>query len=118
MDEHADVQTPCSLSSATECCFLLLEAGFIKSPLSQKRLAQDSVELYCEAIGNPIPEIQWWFEGNDPNETHAQLWDGARQDRGCGFSPIDKISPSGHPAPFPEPKNLEVAASLSAWLQN
>uniref|UniRef100_A0A8C3QPB4 Basigin n=1 Tax=Cyanoderma ruficeps TaxID=181631 RepID=A0A8C3QPB4_9PASS len=55
--------------------------GFIKSPLSQKRLTQDSVELYCEAIGNPIPEIQWWFEGNDPNETYAQLWDGARQDR-------------------------------------
>ncbi|NXD85908.1 BASI protein, partial [Halcyon senegalensis] len=56
-------------------------AGFIKSPLSQKRLTQDSVELHCEAIGNPIPEIQWWFEGNDPNETYAQLWDGARQDR-------------------------------------
>ncbi|NWV40037.1 BASI protein, partial [Grantiella picta] len=56
-------------------------AGFIKSPLSQKKLTQDSVELYCEAIGNPIPEIQWWFEGNDPNDTYAQLWDGARQDR-------------------------------------
>ncbi|NXH17219.1 BASI protein, partial [Bucco capensis] len=56
-------------------------AGFIKSPLSQKRLTQDSVELYCEAIGNPLPEIQWWFEGNEPNETHGQLWDGARQDR-------------------------------------
>ncbi|NXC76440.1 BASI protein, partial [Anhinga anhinga] len=56
-------------------------AGFIKSPLSQKRLTQDSVELYCEAIGNPIPEIQWWFEGSEPNETYAQLWDGARQDR-------------------------------------
>ncbi|NXC41266.1 BASI protein, partial [Penelope pileata] len=56
-------------------------AGFIKSPLSQKRLTQDSVELYCEAIGNPIPEIQWWFEGTEPNETYAQLWDGARQDR-------------------------------------
>ncbi|NWW53957.1 BASI protein, partial [Pedionomus torquatus] len=56
-------------------------AGFIKSPLSQKRLTEDSVELYCEAIGNPIPEIQWWFEGNEPNETYAQLWDGARQDR-------------------------------------
>ncbi|NWR59002.1 BASI protein, partial [Bucorvus abyssinicus] len=56
-------------------------AGFIKSPLSQKRLTQDSVELHCEAIGNPIPEIQWWFEGNEPNETYAQLWDGARQDR-------------------------------------
>uniref|UniRef100_A0A663DXH1 Basigin (Ok blood group) n=1 Tax=Aquila chrysaetos chrysaetos TaxID=223781 RepID=A0A663DXH1_AQUCH len=57
------------------------QPGFIKSPLSQKRLTQDSVELYCEAIGNPIPEIQWWFEGNEPNETCAQLWDGARQDR-------------------------------------
>ncbi|KAK2542108.1 hypothetical protein Q9966_003924 [Columba livia] len=55
--------------------------GFIKSPLSQKRLTQDSVELYCEAIGSPIPEIQWWFEGNDPNETYTQLWDGAWQDR-------------------------------------
>ncbi|KAM3656618.1 basigin-like [Ammospiza maritima maritima] len=63
------------------CGLVRVAAGFIKSPLSQKRLAQDSVELYCEAIGNPIPEIQWWFEGNDPNETHAQLWDGARQDR-------------------------------------
>ncbi|NXX97594.1 BASI protein, partial [Centropus bengalensis] len=56
-------------------------AGFIKSPLSQKRLTQDSVELHCEAIGNPIPELQWWFEGNDPNETSSQLWDGAWQDR-------------------------------------
>ncbi|NWU94828.1 BASI protein, partial [Upupa epops] len=56
-------------------------AGFIKSPLSQKRLAQDSVELYCEAVGSPIPELQWWFEGAEPNDTAAQLWDGARQDR-------------------------------------
>ncbi|NXO02352.1 BASI protein, partial [Rhinopomastus cyanomelas] len=56
-------------------------AGFIKSPLSQKKLTRDSVELYCEAIGSPIPEIQWWFEGTEPNETSVQLWDGARQDR-------------------------------------
>uniref|UniRef100_A0A8C9FAG3 Basigin n=1 Tax=Pavo cristatus TaxID=9049 RepID=A0A8C9FAG3_PAVCR len=56
-------------------------AGFIKSPLSQRRLTQDSVELHCEAVGSPIPEIQWWFEGNEPNETSAQLWDGAWQDR-------------------------------------
>ncbi|XP_034610972.1 basigin [Trachemys scripta elegans] len=56
-------------------------AGFIKSPLSQKKLTEDSVELHCEAIGNPIPEIQWWFEGDESNETYAQLWDGARQDR-------------------------------------
>nr|XP_006127069.2 basigin [Pelodiscus sinensis] len=58
-----------------------LKAGFIKSPLSQKKLTEDSVELHCEAIGNPIPEIQWWFEGDEPNETDTQLWDGARQDR-------------------------------------
>ncbi|XP_015266703.1 PREDICTED: basigin [Gekko japonicus] len=56
-------------------------AGFIKSPLSQKKLTEDSVELHCEAIGNPIPEIQWWFEGAEPNETIVQLWDGAWQDR-------------------------------------
>uniref|UniRef100_A0A8C4VSR2 Ig-like domain-containing protein n=1 Tax=Gopherus evgoodei TaxID=1825980 RepID=A0A8C4VSR2_9SAUR len=41
----------------------------------------DSVELHCEAIGNPIPEVQWWFEGDESNETYTQLWDGARQDR-------------------------------------
>uniref|UniRef100_A0A674IUU9 Ig-like domain-containing protein n=1 Tax=Terrapene triunguis TaxID=2587831 RepID=A0A674IUU9_9SAUR len=61
-----------------ECSHL---SGFIKSPLSQKKLTEDSVELHCEAIGNPIPEIQWWFEGDESNETYAQLWDGARQDR-------------------------------------
>ncbi|XP_060089473.1 basigin, partial [Heteronotia binoei] len=58
-----------------------LIAGFIKSPLSQKKLTEDSVELHCEAIGHPIPEIQWWFEGAEPNETTVQLWDGAWQDR-------------------------------------
>ncbi|XP_066492502.1 basigin [Tiliqua scincoides] len=56
-------------------------AGFTKSPLSQKKLAEDSVELHCEAIGSPIPEIQWWFEGAEPNKTAVQLWDGAWQDR-------------------------------------
>ncbi|XP_013921155.1 PREDICTED: basigin [Thamnophis sirtalis] len=56
-------------------------AGFIKSPLSQKKLTEESVELHCEAIGNPIPEIQWWFEGADPNGTAIQLWDGAWQNR-------------------------------------
>ncbi|XP_020649767.1 basigin [Pogona vitticeps] len=56
-------------------------AGFIKSPLSQKQLTDDSVELYCEAVGSPIPEIQWWYEGADPNDTAIQLWDGAWQDR-------------------------------------
>lgn len=37
--------------------------------------------LHCEAVGSPVPEIQWWFEGNGPNDTCAQLWDGARLDR-------------------------------------
>ena len=57
-------------------------AGFIKSPLSQMKLINDTAELHCEVIGNPIPEVQWWFvEGQEPNETFTQLFDGARDDR-------------------------------------
>lgn len=60
-------------------CF---SAGFIKSPLSQMKLVSDSAELHCEVIGNPIPEVQWWFVvGEEPNETFTQLFDGARDDR-------------------------------------
>lgn len=43
------------------------------------KLIDDSAELHCEVIGNPIPEIQWWFiEGEEPNETVSQLFEGAR----------------------------------------
>ncbi|XP_071967110.1 basigin [Engystomops pustulosus] len=56
-------------------------AGFIKSPLSEIRLTGDSVALHCEAIGRPMPEIQWWFEADYSNESFSQLWDGAREDR-------------------------------------
>ncbi|XP_047198896.1 basigin isoform X2 [Hippoglossus stenolepis] len=57
-------------------------AGFIKSPLSKMKLINDSAELYCEVIGNPIPEVQWWFvQGEEPNETFTQLFDGARDYR-------------------------------------
>ncbi|XP_008592915.1 PREDICTED: basigin, partial [Galeopterus variegatus] len=56
-------------------------ASFVKSPLSQQGRAGGSVVLHCEAVGSPVPEIQWWFEGNGPNDTCAQLWDGARLDR-------------------------------------
>ncbi|XP_077389967.1 basigin isoform X2 [Festucalex cinctus] len=57
-------------------------AGFIKSPLSVTKLLDDSAELHCEVIGSPIPEVQWWFlEGQEPNETAVQLFDGARGDR-------------------------------------
>ncbi|XP_058616085.1 basigin isoform X2 [Onychostoma macrolepis] len=59
-----------------------LTAGFIKSPLSQMKLIEDSAELDCEVIGNPIPEVQWWFiEGEEPIEMVTQLFDGAREDR-------------------------------------
>lgn len=57
-------------------------AGFIKSPLSQLRLTDDDAELHCEVIGDPIPEVQWWFiEGEEHNETHTQLYDGAWDER-------------------------------------
>ncbi|XP_053709083.1 basigin isoform X1 [Synchiropus splendidus] len=57
-------------------------AGFIKSPLSRMKLINDSAELHCEVIGEPIPEVQWWFiEGEESNETSTQLFDGARDDR-------------------------------------
>ncbi|XP_056894232.1 basigin isoform X2 [Takifugu flavidus] len=57
-------------------------AGFIKCPLSQMRLVGDSAELHCEVIGAPIPEVQWWFvEGEEPNETFTQLFDGAGDGR-------------------------------------
>ncbi|XP_062419258.1 basigin isoform X2 [Pungitius pungitius] len=57
-------------------------AGFIKSPMSRMKLIGDSAELHCEVIGNPVPEVQWWFiEGEEPNETFTQLFDGARDDR-------------------------------------
>ncbi len=46
------------------------------------KLIGNSAELHCEVIGNPIPEVQWWFvEGEEPNETLTQLFDGARDDR-------------------------------------
>lgn len=46
------------------------------------KLVSNSAELHCEVIGNPIPEVQWWFvEGQEPNETFTQLFDGARGDR-------------------------------------
>ncbi|XP_066551941.1 basigin-like [Amia ocellicauda] len=46
------------------------------------KLTEDSAELHCEVIGNPIPEVQWWFiEGEDTEETFTQLFDGARQER-------------------------------------
>lgn len=50
--------------------------------MSQTKLVGDSAVMYCEVIGNPIPEVQWWFiEGAEPNETDSQLFEGAQHDR-------------------------------------
>lgn len=47
--------------------------------MSQIKLEGDSSVMHCEVVGNPIPEVQWWFiEGDEPNETSSQLFDGAR----------------------------------------
>ncbi|XP_067453408.1 basigin isoform X2 [Thunnus thynnus] len=73
-----------AVSALLLCCWRAnaSTAGFIKSPLSQTKLINDSAELHCEVIGSPIPEVQWWFiEGEEPNETFTQLFDGARDDR-------------------------------------
>uniref|UniRef100_A0A3B4AL45 Ig-like domain-containing protein n=1 Tax=Periophthalmus magnuspinnatus TaxID=409849 RepID=A0A3B4AL45_9GOBI len=57
-------------------------SGFIKSPLSQLRFTETDAELHCEVVGDPIPEVQWWFiEGEEHNETYTQLYDGAWEER-------------------------------------
>lgn len=50
--------------------------------MSQTKLIGESAVMHCEVIGNPIPEVQWWFiEGDEPNETASQLFEGAQYDR-------------------------------------
>ncbi|XP_033824512.1 neuroplastin-like isoform X1 [Periophthalmus magnuspinnatus] len=56
-------------------------AGFIKSPLSETKLTGDAFELYCDVIGNPTPEIQWWYSETNRLDSFRQLWDGARKRR-------------------------------------
>ncbi|MED6251404.1 hypothetical protein ILYODFUR_009741 [Ilyodon furcidens] len=56
-------------------------AGFGKSPLSEIKLTGDTFELYCEVVGNPTPEIQWWYAEVNRAESFKQLWDGARKRR-------------------------------------
>ncbi|KAG8440224.1 hypothetical protein GDO86_006128 [Hymenochirus boettgeri] len=56
-------------------------AGFVKSPMSETKLTGDAFELYCEVIGIPTPEIQWWYAEVNRAESFKQLWDGARKRR-------------------------------------
>ncbi|XP_029986950.1 neuroplastin b isoform X2 [Sphaeramia orbicularis] len=56
-------------------------AGFEKSPMSETKLTGDTFELYCSVVGNPTPEIQWWYAEINRADSFKQLWDGARKRR-------------------------------------
>uniref|UniRef100_A0A4X1TL36 Neuroplastin n=1 Tax=Sus scrofa TaxID=9823 RepID=A0A4X1TL36_PIG len=56
-------------------------AGFVKSPMSETKLTGDAFELYCDVVGSPTPEIQWWYAEVNRAESFRQLWDGARKRR-------------------------------------
>uniref|UniRef100_A0A8B9NTI8 Neuroplastin n=1 Tax=Apteryx owenii TaxID=8824 RepID=A0A8B9NTI8_APTOW len=56
-------------------------AGFVKSPMSETKLTGDAFELYCDVVGSPTPEIQWWYAEVNRAEAFKQLWDGARKRR-------------------------------------
>lgn len=56
-------------------------AGFVKSPLSETKLTGGTFELYCDVVGNPTPEIQWWYSEINRADSFRQLWDGARKRR-------------------------------------
>uniref|UniRef100_A0A8C6Y4J7 Neuroplastin n=1 Tax=Naja naja TaxID=35670 RepID=A0A8C6Y4J7_NAJNA len=56
-------------------------AGFVKSPMSETKLTGDAFELYCDVVGNPTPEIQWWYAEVNRAESFKQLWHGARKRR-------------------------------------
>ncbi|KAB0343102.1 hypothetical protein FD755_013498 [Muntiacus reevesi] len=60
---------------------LLKASGFVKSPMSETKLTGDAFELYCDVVGSPTPEIQWWYAEVNRAESFRQLWDGARKRR-------------------------------------
>lgn len=49
--------------------------------MSETKLTGDTFELYCDVIGNPTPEIQWWYAEVNRGDSFKQLWDGARKRR-------------------------------------
>ncbi|XP_042571853.1 neuroplastin-like [Cyprinus carpio] len=58
-----------------------MNTGFVKSPLSETKLTGDTFELYCDVVGKPTPEIQWWYAEVNRADSFFQLWDGARRQR-------------------------------------
>nr|XP_033776623.1 neuroplastin [Geotrypetes seraphini] len=59
----------------------LNETGFVKSPMSETKLTGDAFELYCDVVGIPTPEIQWWYAEVNRVDTFKQLSDGAWKSR-------------------------------------
>lgn len=49
--------------------------------MSETKLTGDAFELYCDVVGSPTPEIQWWYAEVNRAESFRQLWDGARKRR-------------------------------------
>ncbi|XP_074862904.1 neuroplastin [Carettochelys insculpta] len=49
--------------------------------MSETKLTGDAFELYCDVVGKPTPEIQWWYAEVNRAESFKQLWDGARKRR-------------------------------------
>ncbi|TNN43872.1 Neuroplastin [Liparis tanakae] len=49
--------------------------------MSETKLTGDTFELYCDVVGNPTPEIQWWYAETNRADSFKQLWDGARKRR-------------------------------------
>lgn len=49
--------------------------------MSETKLTGDAFELYCDVVGNPVPEIQWWYADINRADSFKQLWDGARKRR-------------------------------------
>lgn len=44
--------------------------------MSETKLTGDAFELYCDVVGTPTPEIQWWYAEVNRAESFKQLWDG------------------------------------------
>ncbi|XP_035251749.1 neuroplastin-like isoform X1 [Anguilla rostrata] len=87
-DRNPRMVVPCSVMLAVVLFGVLMlhvvsaqNAGFVKSPMSETKLTGDTFELYCDVIGNPTPEIQWWYGEINRADSFKQLWDGARKRR-------------------------------------
>ncbi|XP_075908731.1 neuroplastin-like [Petromyzon marinus] len=49
--------------------------------MSETKFTGDSAELFCEVVGSPVPELQWWFAETNHMDAFRQLWEGARRRR-------------------------------------